>query len=181
MKNNSLFITLVIVVFVFTNLILLYCFNIQKRREELLINTIEEQEKKLYNLFITQIESGIIQNKLIPTGILEKKRFVIVFPNNACDICNTWFFEQLKKCERLDKIDVIVPFKMKKTMSVYNEIYDLNLINMKYSDDYLLNSENDIYIFYYSGEGNVSYPFILKEKFFNLNIYMDIVCEQNEV
>ena len=65
-------------------------------------------------------------------------------------------------------------------MSVYNEIYGLNLSDVKYSNDLLLKDESSIYIFYYSNEGRVLFPYLLKEKSFDLDLYMDIVYEQME-
>lgn len=177
MKNNKLLVFLLIAYF-FTCILFVCSLKIQKKREMTLTNIIEEQEKSFYNLLITQIESGKIPQKMVSTEILNNGKFVLVFPDNVCDICNIWLFDQLKKCEKLDEIDIIVPLNMKKTMSVYNEIYGLNLSDIKYSNDLLLKNEDSIYIFYYSNEGRVLFPYLLKEKSFDLNLYMDIVCDQ---
>lgn len=179
MKNSKLFVFLLIA-YTFTCVLFVYSLKKQKKREMTFTNIIEEQEKSFYSLLITQIESGIIPEKLESTEILRNGKFVLAFPNNICDICNIWLFEQLKQCEKLDEIDIIVPLNMKKTMSVYNEIYGLNLSDVKYSNDLLLKDESSIYIFYYSNEGRVLFPYLLKEKSFDLDLYMDIVYEQME-
>lgn len=175
--KNKLFVFLLIA-YTFTCVLFVYSLKIQKEREKALTNIIDEQEKSFYKLLITQIESGIIPDRLKAIKILRNGQFVLAFPNNVCDICNIWLFDQLKKCEKLDKIDIIVPLNMKKTMSVYNEIYGLKLSDIKYSNDLLLKDEDSFYIFYYSNDGRVLFPYLLKEKSFDLNLYMDIVCEQ---
>ena len=145
-------------------------------RNKMLEHRIEKQEEHVYSMLINQLESSLIQRQITVVDSFKKGKFILFFPNDVCDVCNRWLFEQIKNCEDSTRMLAIVPPRMKKTVSVYDRIYELHLHDVIYTDDYLLevNTEGLFYIFYFSERGEILYPCFLKNNLLDLKSYIDV-------
>lgn len=104
------------------------------------------------------------------------------YPNDVCDVCNKWLFQQMKNYEDSTRILAVVSPRMKKVVSVYDKIYDLHLHDIIYTDDYLLevNAEDLFYVFYLSEKGEILYPYFLKNNLLDLKSYINVADALNE-
>ena len=105
-------------------------------------------------------------------------KFVIAFPDNVCDVCNTWLFSELSELKSETEIATVIPSRLKKTVETYNSMYNLGLFPIYYTEQYILLDESLkdlIYIFYCSESGKILYPLILRKDIMNLKLYIDIV------
>lgn len=175
MKNNK---TAFIMLLIYVGSSILFLYYSENKQNEIssLKRKIEEQEDCITNMLATQIESNIIFDNIYSTDALPKGEFILAFPNDICDVCNKWIFDQLKECQGF-KGKVIIPHRVKKTMLVYDKTYNLHLNDIEYSNDYILPEEygDYIYIFYNSKEGKIKYPLLLKDKSIYLKTYMNMV------
>lgn len=177
MKKNNWILLALLMIYGCSTIVFVFYAEKQRMREMALSEKVKELENSLYATMLIQMESSLLSRAIVPVEGMRKGNFVLVFPDDVCDICNKWIFNQLRDNEDLERIKVVVPPRMKKTMQVYNEVYDLHLFDMLYSDELKLSedSDNSLYIFYYSSKGEVLFPLLLKEKSFKLKTYMDIV------
>lgn len=94
------------------------------------------------------------------------------YPNDVCDVCNKWLFQQMKNYEDSTRILAVVSPRMKKVVSVYDKIYDLHLHDIIYTDDYLLevNAEDLFYVFLLIGKRGNFISVFFKEQFIRFEI-----------
>lgn len=151
-------------------------------RKKMLELRIEKQEERMYSMLINQLESSLIPKQITVADSLKKGKFILVFPNDVCDVCNKWLFQQMKNYEDSTRILAVVSPRMKKVVSVYNKIYDLHLHDIIYTDDYLLevNAEDLFYVFYLSEKGEILYPYFLKNNLLDLKSYINVADALNE-
>ena len=114
------------------------------------------------------MESGEISREIVPPeGFLTPGRFALVFPDDICDACNLWLFDQLKSLKGSVAIEGIASMKVKKKIIVFNANYELQLADIKSSDAFMLpdtyqeEKREFAYIFYYSEDGKMLYPLLL--------------------
>ena len=177
MKKNNWIVVVLLLAYVFFSIMFVFYVDRQQKRELALNQKLYELENNLYTAMLVQMESSLLAKMIVPIDGMRKGDFVLVFPDDVCDVCNKWIFGQLRENKDSVRIKAVIPPKMKKTMQVYNKMYDLHLSNVLYSDKLKLpeNTDNPLYIFYYSEKGDILFPLLLKDKSFDLKTYMNMV------
>lgn len=177
MKKNNNWTVFLLLAYGLSSITFVFYADRQRKREIVLSQKLYELDNTLYTAMLVQMESSLLTKSIIPIDGMHKGNFFLVFPDDVCDVCNKWIFGQLRENKDSVRIKAIIPPKMKKTMQVYNEMYELHLSDVLYSDKLKLpeNTDNPLYIFYYSEKGDVLFPLLLKDKSFELNTYMNVV------
>ena len=177
MKKTNWIVLVLLLAYIFSSIAFVFYADKLNKRQITLNKKLRELENNLYATTLIQMESSLLTKEIVPINGMHKGSFILVFPENVCDVCNKWVFNQLCENKNSIKIKVVIPPKMKKTMLVYNKMYDLHLSDVLYSDKLKLpeNTDNPLYIFYYSEEGDILFPLLLKDKSFNLKTYVNMV------
>lgn len=156
----------------------MWYFQEQQQEEKLLYSELKQFQEKTYGLTVNRIESGLILRHIAPKDEMLGGKFVIAFPDNICDVCNTWLFDELSKLKGEIEIAAVLPSRLKKVIETYNKMYNLGLFPIYYTGQYILPDEDlkdSIYIFYCSKSGQILYPLILRKGIMKLKSYIDIV------
>lgn len=168
----------VVIVCIACNCLFIWYFYCQQKEEKLLCNELKQFHEKEYEFAINRIESGLILRHIASDDKMLAGKFVIAFPDNVCDVCNTWLFSELSELKSETEIATVIPSRLKKTIETYNSMYNLGLFPIYYTEQYILLDESLkdlIYIFYCSESGKILYPLILRKDIMSLKLYIDIV------
>lgn len=135
-------------------------------------------EYDMSKLLLTQDVSSL--NIAVPD--LPPKTFVIVFPNDFCDICNRKLLTQLSLTS-VDNLLLVAPDKIRKQITVILSEYDVTSKTKFFQDHFIKNEieeiesiEDELMIFYLDDECIIRHPIYIDKKF-NLDKYLSMHIE----
>lgn len=145
------------------------------KKNESLRTKLNEVQK---NIFLSLKFKDFNLDSLGINSFLLENKFIIIFPEDICNICYEKVFYSLEKLdtEKKKKITVIIPDKFKRKFSIYNSTYNLNIENIIYhtcKNQFKMPLDHEVIMLFCSNNGHTFSPVILNSQFYDINNYIE--------
>lgn len=171
--------SIIVISILLINEILNYRKYSSKLLQQIIITQNERDEYKK-NLFTTLQFQNFTLDSLTNDYSILKDKFLIIFPENICNICYEKVFYNIAKLDQKTKNKIIAAIhpKFKRKFNVYNTTYNLNIkhiIPLNKLPHVPNEISNELVFLYITPQNKILIPIILNAQFCDISSYIKTI------